>query len=56
MEVKAIGDEKFSELATVSAYAIYAFRVPVNIGQENFDEWLKIYQIHQYSPLQKIFP
>ena len=38
MQVKAIGKEKFGE----SAYAIYVFRVSVNIGEENFGEWLII--------------
>ena len=36
MRVKAIGEEKFGEQATVSAYAIYVFHVSVNIGEENF--------------------
>ena len=38
MQVKAIGEEKFDELVTVSAYAIYVFHVSVNIGEENFGE------------------
>ena len=35
MQVKAIGEEKFGEYATVSADAICIFRVSVNIGEEN---------------------
>ena len=36
MHVKAIGEEKYSEQATVSACGIYIFRVFVNFGEENF--------------------
>ena len=32
MLVKAIGEEKFGEQATVSTHCIYVFRVSVNIG------------------------
>ena len=45
IQVKAIGKEKFGEQATVSAYVIYVLHVSVNIGKENFGEWLMICQI-----------
>ena len=35
IQVQAIGEEKFGEYATVSAYA---FSVSVNISEENFSE------------------
>ena len=53
MQVKAIGEEKFGEQATVSAYAIYLIRVSVTIGKENFGAWLTIHHIHQCFPLPK---
>ena len=53
MQVKAIGTEKFGKKATVSAYAIYVFRVSVNIAKENFREWLTICLIRQFFPLPK---
>ena len=40
MQVKAIGKEKFGEYATVSTYAKYVFGVSVNIGEENFGEYV----------------
>ena len=43
MQVKAIGEKKFGEKATVSAYAIYVFHTSVNIGEEKFGEWLMIH-------------
>ena len=49
---KAIGEEKFGELATVSLYVKYIFGVSVNIGKEKF---LMIHQIHQFFPT-KNFP
>ena len=30
----------------------YIFGVSVNIGEENFGEWLTIRQIHQFSPTE----
>ena len=54
MQEKGIGEEKFGEYVTISAYAIYIFHVSVmNIGEENFSEWLTIRQIHQIFPYQK---
>ena len=55
IQVIAIGEEKFGEYATVSAYAIYVFCVSVNIGEENFGKWLTIRQIRQFFPYQN-FP
>ena len=52
MQVKANGDEKFGEQATVSAYAIYVVHVSVNIGEEDFGEWLMICQTRQFFPYQ----
>ena len=49
MQVKAIGEEKFGEYATVIAYAIHVFRVFVNIGEENFGERLTIRQFFPYQ-------
>ena len=37
------------------SYALYVFRVSVNIGEENFGEWLMIRQIRQFFPYQN-FP
>ena len=36
IQVKASGEEKFGEQATVSAYAIYVFCVSVNIGENYY--------------------
>ena len=47
---RAVDKENFGKKATVSAYAIYIFCVSVNIGKENFGEWLMIHQIRQFSP------
>ena len=54
-QVKAIGKEKFGKKATVSAHTIYIFLVSVNIGEENFGEWVTICQICQFFPYQN-FP
>ena len=35
-QVKAIGEEKCGEQATISGYGIYTFRIYVNIGEESF--------------------
>ena len=54
--MKAIGEEKIGEKATVSAYAIHVFHVSVNIGKEKFGKWLMISQICQFFLLAtKIF-
>ena len=55
MQVKAIGEQKFGERATVSAYVIYVFSVSMNVGEEYFGKWLKIHQIRQFFPCQN-FP
>ena len=49
MQVKAIDEENFDK-KQVSAYAIYIFHVYVNIGEENFGEWLIICQICRFFP------
>ena len=54
VQVKAIGEEKFGNSATVSSYAKYTFGVSVNIGKENFGELLTICQIHQFFPLPNV--
>ena len=50
---KSYWQEKIWWIATVSSYAIYVFHVFVNIGEENFGEWLTIRQNRQFFPLPK---
>ena len=54
---KAIGEEKFGELATVGAYAKYIFGASVNIGRENFGEYsLRFVKFTNFSLAKYFLP
>ena len=53
MQVKAIGEENLAnKLQSMHMPLLCVFHVSVNIGEENFGEWLMICQIRRF-PLPK---